>query len=107
MPSWRATRDCGASCGWSSSRNCCDCLWFSTASSTTTSCGGEGGFVSYPMARAASSEPPQAGTAGLETEWHPPPTQLVAPRGPIHVWRASLDPPAPHVTLLHDVLSDS
>jgi 4'-phosphopantetheinyl transferase len=31
----------------------------------------------------------------------------VAPPGAVHVWRASLDPPAHHVERLHDVLSDS
>jgi 4'-phosphopantetheinyl transferase len=43
----------------------------------------------------------------LETEWNAPPAHLVAPRGTVHVWRASLDPPAHHVKRLHDVLSDS
>jgi 4'-phosphopantetheinyl transferase len=63
--------------------------------------------VSCPMARPASSEPQQSGTAVLETEWSAPPTRLVAPRETVHVWRASLDPPAHHVSRLHDVLSDS
>jgi 4'-phosphopantetheinyl transferase len=42
-----------------------------------------------------------------EAEWEPPPTHLVAPRGTVHVWRASLDPPAHHVERLHDLLSNS
>jgi 4'-phosphopantetheinyl transferase len=40
-----------------------------------------------------------------EAEWEPPPTDLVAPRGTVHLWRASLDPPAHHVERLQDVLS--
>jgi 4'-phosphopantetheinyl transferase len=40
-----------------------------------------------------------------ETEWEPPPADLAAPRGTVHVWRASLDPPAHHVERLQDVLS--
>src|SRR3954453_8826622 len=59
------------------------------------------------MGRPASSEPQQSGTAVLETEWNAPPAHLVAPRGTVHVWRASLDPPAHHVERLHDLLSDS
>jgi 4'-phosphopantetheinyl transferase len=40
-----------------------------------------------------------------EAEWGLPPTDLVAPRGSVHLWRASLDPPAHHVERLQDVLS--
>ena len=59
-----------------------------------------------PMAWPASSEPAQS-TALREAEWGPPPVRLVPPRGTVHVWRASLDPPAHHVERLHDVLSGS
>jgi 4'-phosphopantetheinyl transferase len=41
-----------------------------------------------------------------ETAWGPPPVHLAPPRGTVHVWRASLDPPAHHVERLGDVLSD-
>jgi 4'-phosphopantetheinyl transferase len=59
------------------------------------------------MARPASSEHEQSGPAVLEAEWDPPPTHLVVPRSTVHVWRASLDPPAHHVERLQDVLSDA
>jgi 4'-phosphopantetheinyl transferase len=62
--------------------------------------------VCTPMAWPASSEPEQS-TAVREAEWDPPPIHLVPPRGTVHVWRASLDPPAHHVERLHDVLSGS
>ena len=62
--------------------------------------------MSTPMAWPASSEPEQS-TAVREAEWGPPPTHLVPPRGTVHVWRASLDPPTHHVERLRDVLSDS
>jgi len=41
-----------------------------------------------------------------EVAWEAPPTDLVPPHGTVHVWRASLDPPAHHVQRLQDVLSD-
>jgi 4'-phosphopantetheinyl transferase len=63
--------------------------------------------MSTPMAWPASSEPDQSGTAAREAEWNPPPTHPMPPRGSVHVWRASLDPPAHQVERLRNVLSDA
>jgi 4'-phosphopantetheinyl transferase len=50
-------------------------------------------------------EPPLL--AVLEQAWNFPPTHLELPSNMIHVWRASLDPPARHVERLIPVLSDA
>jgi 4'-phosphopantetheinyl transferase len=42
-----------------------------------------------------------------EVEWDPPPIRPAVARDTVHVWRASLDPPAHHVERLRAVLSDA
>jgi 4'-phosphopantetheinyl transferase len=63
--------------------------------------------VLTPTAQQGSPKPEKPLMAVREQVWNFPPARLEAPSNLIHVWRASLDPPMPHVQRLTRVLSDA
>jgi 4'-phosphopantetheinyl transferase len=63
--------------------------------------------VLTPTVQQESPKPEQPLMAVLEQVWNFAPTHLGVPSNMIHVWRASLDPPARDVERLMRVLSDA